>query len=293
MSHLSLNKTKVAVLSALFSAILYALCVPCAKILGKHVESAIMGGLLYLGAGSGLLLTALFKKGKANLSLTKTEAPYAAAMVLLDITAIILLMFGVSRTSGANVALLGNFELVATSVAAFSFFKEFVSIRLFCAIILITLASIVLSFEGAGSFIFNAGSILVLLSCVCWGIENNCTRMMSSKDTRQITIIKGCFSGAGGLIIAFLLGESLPQIKWLILTLLLGFVSYGISVSLYIYAQRFLGAAKTGAYYSVAPFFGVLISMIFLGERPDMKFYISLLIMLAASILVVRDTQNS
>lgn len=288
-----LNPNKTACLSAFLSAILFAVCVPFAKLLGLHVSSAVMGGLLYLGAGLGLLITFVLKHSKPDLSLTKKEFPYIVAMVLLDISAILFLMFGISKTTGANASLLGNFELVATSIAALLIFKEAISKRLFFAIFLITLASIILTFEGSGSFVFNVGSVLVLLSCVCWGFENNCTRMLSRKDTRQITIIKGCFSGFGGLLIAFLIGETFPEIKWIFLTLILGFVSYGISVSLYIYAQRFLGAAKTGAIFSSAPFFGVLFSLMLLGEKPLPQFYIALVIMIIASVLVIRDTHNS
>lgn len=287
------NQNKIAAVSALFSAILFAICIPFAKLLGNHIPSAIMGGLLYLGAGIGLLITLIIKQGKPNLSLTKKELPYIIAMIILDISAILFLMFGICKTTGANASLLGNFELVATTLAAFVIFKEAISKRLFLAIALITAASIILTFEGSGSFVFNIGSILVLLSCICWGFENNCTRMLSIKDTRQITIIKGCFSGIGGLIIAFLIGESLPEIKWAILAMLLGFISYGVSVSLYIYAQRFLGAAKTGAIFSSAPFFGVIFSLMLLGEKPLPQFYIALLIMLIASALIIRDTQNS
>lgn len=293
MKFLKPSKAHFADISALFSGILFALCVPFAKILSNYVSSAIMGGLLYLGAGVGLLISFMIKKGKPDLSLTKKELPYTILMIVLDISAIILLMFGISKTTGANASLLGNFELVGTTLAAFLIFKEKISKKLFLAILLITIASIILTFEGSGSFIFNMGSILVLLSCVCWGLENNCTRMLSSKDTRQITIIKGCFSGSGGLIIAFLSGEILPEIKWIILTLVLGFISYGISVSLYIYAQRFLGAAKTGAYFSAAPFFGVLFSLILLNEKPLFQFYIALFIMIIASILVIKDTHDS
>lgn len=293
MKSLRLNKTILAVFSALFAAILFGICVPFAKLLGSYMPSVMMGGVLYLGAGLGLLLTFILKQGKPDLSLTKNELPYAIAMVVLDITAIISLMIGISKTTGANAALLGNFELVVTSLAAFYFFKEVVSKKLFCAILLITIASIILTFEGAGSFIFNIGSMFILLSCVCWGIENNCTRKLSSKDTRQITIIKGCFSGMGGLLLAFILGEPVPALKFILLTLLLGFVSYGLSVSLYIYAQRYLGAAKTGAFFSVAPFFGVIFSLVLFGEKPLTQFYIAFLIMLIAALLVVRDTHNS
>lgn len=288
-----MKKTTIAVLCAFFSAILYAVCIPFAKILGNYVPSAVMGGLLYLGAGLGLLITTFIKQGSTELSLTPKEIPYMSAVVFLDIAAILLLMFGIANTTGANAALLGNFELAATTIAAFFVFKEFVSKRLVFAIILITVASIILSFEGEGSFVLNIGSISVLLACICWGVENNCTRMLSIRDTRQITLIKGCFSGLGGLIIAFWAGETLPATKWIILVLLLGFISYGISVTLYIYAQRFLGAAKTASCYSTAPFFGVLFSLLILGERPAISFYVALCVMVAATILVIRDTQNS
>ena len=288
-----MNKTTIAVLSAFLSAILYAVCIPFAKILGNYVPSVVMGGLLYLGAGLGLLITTFVKQGSPELALTKKDIPYMSGVVFLDIAAILLLMFGLANTTGANAALLGNFELAATTIAAFFVFKEFVSKRLVFAIILITVASIILSFEGEGSFVLNIGSISVLLACICWGVENNCTRMLSIRDTRQITLIKGCFSGLGGLIIAFLAGETLPAIKWVILVLLLGFISYGVSVTLYIYAQRFLGATKTASCYSTAPFFGVLFSLLILGERPEMSFYVAFLVMVVATILVIRDTQNS
>ena len=253
-----LTENKVtASLCAFLSAILFAVCVPFSKLLGAHIPSAVMGGLLYLGAGIGLLFTLMFKKTKPNLVLTKKELPYLTAMVILDITAILCLMFGIAKTTGANASLLGNFELAATSIAAY--------------------------------FLF----VLVLLSCICWGLENNCTRRLSIKDTRLVTIIKGCFSGFGGIVIAFCIGEMLPQVKWIILAMGLGFVSYGVSVSLYIYAQRFLGAAKTGAIFSSAPFLGVIFSVILLGENPLPQFYIAFIIMLAASFLIVRDTHNS
>lgn len=293
MKRLISNKSYVAFISALFSAILYAVCIPAVKMIGDNIPSVLTGGLLYLGAGLGLLLTTLFKSSKPQLALTKNEFPYILAMIFLDIAAITSLMFGVANTTAANASLFSNFELAATLVVAFFVFKEAVSKRLLWAIILITFAVLILSYQGAGSFVFNIGTIFVIFACICWGIENNCTRMISSKDTRQITIIKGCCSGAGSIFLALLLGEVFPGFKWVIIALLLGFVSYGISVSLYIYAQRFLGAAKTGAIYSMAPFFGVLFSMLFLGERPSVQFYIALIIMVLATTLVVIDTHNS
>ena len=287
------NKNLSAVLCALTSACLFALCIPFAKLLSNHVPTVTMGGLLYLGAGFGLFLTFLLKHSDSELSLTKKEIPYSICMIILDICAIIFLMLGISKTTGANASLIGNFELAATVIFAFLIFKEKISKNLFISILLITLASIILTFEGYGSFIFNIGSFFVLLSCICWGLENNFTRLLSIKDTRQITIIKGIFSGLGGLIISLIIGEVFPSTKWVLLTMCLGFFSYGISVCLYIYAQRFLGASKTGAIYSLSPYFGVVFSLIILKEKPLLQFYTALIIMIIATFLVIRDTKSS
>ena len=155
---------------------------------------------------------------------------------------------------------------------------------------LVTLASVILGFEGAGSFRFNTGSLLVLGAACCWGLENNCTRMLSTRSSVQITTVKGIFSGLGSLIVALVLGEKLPGLLWIAAVLLLGFVAYGLSINFYIKAQKDLGAAKTSAYYSIAPFLGVTFGMLILGERPAVRFYIGLAVMILATVLMVRDT---
>lgn len=279
---------------AILAAALYAINIPLSKLLLKHVDATMMAAFLYLGAGVGLLLystiTKLAGKTQKQEKLTKTELPYTIAMVVLDIIAPILLMFGIARTNSANVSLLNNFEIVATSIIALVIFKEVISKRLCMAICLVTIASVILSFEGNGAFVFNEGSLLVLGACVCWGFENNCTKMISNKSSVEIVTIKGCFSGLGSFIIALLLGECIPEIEWMIAVLLLGFVSYGLSIHFYIMAQKDLGAAKTSVYYSIAPFLGVAFSMLLLGERPSIQFYIALAIMLVSTILMVKDT---
>ena len=288
-------KTKaLAAVFAILAAALYAINVPLSKLLLEHVGTTMMAAFLYLGAGLGLLVYSVAGKAIGRITikepLTRKELPYTVAMVVLDIAAPILLMLGIARTNSANVSLLNNFEIVATSLIAFFIFKEVLTRRLCAAILLVTLASIILGFEGAGSFVLNTGSLFVLGACVCWGFENNCTRMISSKSSVEIVIIKGCFSGLGSLLIALLLGEKLPSPSWMLRVLLLGFVSYGLSINFYILAQKELGAAKTSAFYSVAPFLGVAFSMILLGERPDMQFYAALAIMLLATVLMVQDT---
>ena len=288
-------KTKaLAAVFAILAAALYAINVPLSKLLLEHVGTTMMAAFLYLGAGLGLLVYSVAGKAIGRITikepLTRKELPYTVAMVVLDIAAPILLMLGIARTNSANVSLLNNFEIVATSLIAFFIFKEVLTRRLCAAILLVTLASIILGFEGAGSFVLNTGSLFVLGACVCWGFENNCTRMISSKSSVEIVIIKGCFSGLGSLLIALLLGEELPSPSWMLRVLLLGFVSYGLSINFYILAQKELGAAKTSAFYSVAPFLGVAFSMLMLGERPDMQFYAALAIMLLATVLMVQDT---
>ena len=286
-----MNTKHTATAFAILAAALYAINIPLSKILLKQVEPTMMAAFLYLGAGLGLFLYGLIsgEKEKGD-PLTRAELPYTLGMIVLDIAAPILLMLGLERTSSANASLLNNFEIVATSLIAFFVFREALSKRLTLAIVLVTAASIALSFEGEGSFRFNMGSLLVLGAACCWGLENNCTRMLSSKSSVQITTIKGIFSGCGSLIVALIIGESFPQIAWIPAVLLLGFVAYGLSINLYIKAQKELGAAKTSAYYSVAPFLGGEFGMLLLGERPALQFYLGLGIMITATVLMVRDT---
>ena len=285
-------KTKtIATFFAILAAALYAINIPLSKILLQHVSPTLMAAFLYLGAGIGLFIYGkITKEQEHSESLTKSELPYTIGMILLDIAAPILLMLGLGSTNSANASLLNNFEIVATSCIAFLIFKEMISKRLTLAIILVTIASIMLSFEGKGNFEFNTGSLLVLAASCCWGLENNCTRMLSSKSSVQITTIKGLFSGLGSLIVALIVGENIPEIIWMIAVLILGFVAYGLSINFYIKAQKHLGAAKTSAYYSVAPFLGVFFGIVLLNETPCIQFYIGLIIMIIAIVLMIKDT---
>ena len=122
------------------------------------------------------------------------------------------------------------------------------------------------------------------------GFENNCTKMISNKSSVEIVVIKGIFSGLGSLVVALIAGESFPPVQWIFCALLLGFVAYGLSIHLYIMAQKDLGAAKTSAYYSIAPFLGVTFGMLILGERPAIQFYIALIVMIVSTYFMIKDT---
>ena len=284
----------LATMYAIVAAALYAINVPFSKMLLGYVEPTMMAAFLYLGAGLGMFACGIVSKaaGKATSTepLTEKELPYTIAMVVLDIIAPILLMFGIQSSNAANVSLINNFEIVATSLIALFVFKEIISQRLLVAIVLVTGASVILSFEGVGSFEFNIGSLFVFGACLCWGVENNCTRMISNKSSTEIVVIKGTFSGLGSLIVALAIGESIPSILWLFCVLLLGFVSYGLSIYFYVMAQKDLGAAKTSAYYSVAPFLGVAFGVLFLGERPAIQFYVALAVMIISTYFMIEDT---
>ena len=222
--------------------------------------------------------------------LTRRQLPFTLGMILLDIAAPILLMLGLARAPAAHVSLLNNFEIVATSLFALLLFRERISRRVWCAIFLITAASMLLSFEGAQSLRFSPGSLLVLGACLCWGLENNCTRALSQKSAVQIVQVKGLFSGLGSLLVARLAGESLPDWRSLFAAMLLGFVCYGLSIFLYVRAQSVLGAARTSAFYSVNPFLAAALSLLLLRQPLADAYPYALALMLLGLYLTVRET---
>lgn len=284
-----MDKTK-SILFAVLAAAFYAINVPLSKILLEHVGPTTMAALLYLGAGLGIGIISLFGKREKREKLVRRDLPFVIGMIVLDIVAPIFLMLGISLGTSSNSSLLGNFEIVATTLIALLAFKENVTKRLWVAIALITISSILLSFDGTDSFRFSFGSLFVLAATVCWGLENNCTRKISGKSTYEIVILKGIFSGFGSLIIAIINREVMPQVRYIALALLLGFVAYGLSIFLYVRAQRTLGAAKTSAYYAIAPFIGAFLSFIILKEKLSGMYLIALAVMITGTVLVVADT---
>ena len=291
------NKTTQAraVGFAILAAALYALNAPLSKVLLGQVPARMMAALLYLGAGAGMLLLRLLQKSMGKSSdeapLTRKELPYTVAMVVLDVAAPIFLMLGLTGTSAASASLLNNFEIVATSLIALAIFRERISGRLWLAIGLVTLSSIVLSLEGAGNLQFSLGSLLVLLACCCWGLENNCTRALSEKDPLEIVVVKGFGSGLGAMIVALVCGDHLPALLPALGALALGFVAYGLSIFFYIYAQRTLGAAKTSTWYAISPFIGVGLSLVIFRQIPGLMFWVALAIMAAGAYFAATDGQ--
>ena len=209
--------------------------------------------------------------------------------ILLDIAAPIFLLLGLSATTAATASLLNNFEIVATAIIALAIFKEKISPRLWGGIIFVCLSCILLSVEDLSSLKISFGAIFVLLACISWGIENNCTRRLSSKDPLQIVLLKGIFSGLGSVIIGAFLGEELTSLWSVVAVLGVGFVAYGLSIFFYVYAQRELGAARTSAYYAIAPFIGALLSLCIFRELPSEKYFAALFLMIIGAWLSSND----
>ena len=278
---------------AILAAALYSINAPFSKILLEFMPPTLMAGFLYVGAGIGITFIALILKMKKHetkeLKLTKSELPYTIAMIILDIAAPICLLFGLNATTAANASLLNNFEIVATAIIALMVFKEKISPRLWFGIFFITLSCGILSFEDVSSLHFSYGSLFVLLSAICWGFENNCTRKISSKDPLQIVLLKGIFSGIGSLIIGLYMGERTSSLWSIFAVLCIGFIAYGLSIYFYVYAQRLLGAARTSAYYAVAPFIATILSLIILREIPDITYYFALVLMIIGAWLSSQD----
>ncbi len=283
------RETGKGIALAILAASLYAINSPCSKLLLNEMPATIMAGFLYVGAGLSMIVVALLRKARGSSSemqLTRAELPYTVMMVVLDIAAPICLLWGLTGTTAANASLLNNFEIVATALIAWLAFRESISRRLWLGIVCITISCLILSFEDMSSVTFSYGSLLVLLACVCWGLENNCTRKLSSKDPMQIVILKGIGSGGGSLIIGFCFqGERLTSAWSVFAVLAVGAVAYGMSIFFYVYAQRILGAAKTSAYYAAAPFIGTLLSLLIFQEIPPAAFFVALVIMLLGAWL--------
>ena len=282
-----MSNKSLAIFFAVLAAALYAVSTPVSKALLQVVPPTMIAAFLYIGAGIGvgtMMLVRGARHHKTEQRLTHADIPYTLAMVVLDIAAPILMMFGLKTCSAANTSLLNNFEIVATAIIALMFFREAIDRRLWIAIGLVTVASILLSLEGSSlgdTFTFSRGSLLVLGATVCWGLENNCTRQIADRDPMEIVTIKGFGSGLGALCIALAIGEAFPSWQHLLVILLLGYVAYGLSIYFYTYAQRTIGAAKTSTYYATAPFIGALLSILFLGEP------VSTILTLASVIMAI------
>ena len=275
---------KKPIVYIIISASLFGMSSPLAKLLLKDISPVMLAGLLYLGAFIGLFLYSLFVKQNLPAAkaakLTRRDIPWlTGAIIAGGVIAPISQMVGLNLISGFSTSLLLNLEGAATAVIAVFFFRENAGKRLWFALLCMTAAGILLSWSPGQSKFNIAGPLLILLAVVCWGIDNNLTRQISDKNPIQITYLKGIAGGVIAVSIALLLGKTINIDFRLLLALLLGAFSYGISLVFFIKALSGLGSSRTGAFFSLGPFVGAAASIILLREWIGWVMFPALLLM--------------
>jgi drug/metabolite transporter (DMT)-like permease len=254
------------VLAALGAALLFGAGTPVAKTFLLSVEPWLMAGLLYLGSGIGLLVYRL-ARNLPRAHLEPGEWPWLAGAVISGgCIAPVLLMYGLSGMPASAASLLLNAEGVFTALLAWFVFRENFDRRIALGMAAIVAGAVVLSWPGEMRFGALWPTLAVLGACLAWGIDNNLTRRVSLSDATWIAAVKGLGAGIVNLLIAFALGSRFPALDVVAAALVVGLLSYGVSLTLFVLALRNLGTARTGAYFSVAPFFGAVIAIAFLGE---------------------------
>lgn len=277
-----------AVIYAILAAIFYGFSIPFSKPLLSELSPLLLASLLYLGAGIGIFLVNQARHPITTLAVSTNDRKAMVGMVLLDVLAPILLLWGLKSSPAASASLLNNFEIVATTLIAMTLFRERVTSNVLWAIAIITLSSLILSVEDWSTLHFSLGSLLILGATITWGLENNLTRQLAHRDPLHIVIIKGLGSGVSALVLAAVWDWGTPTLIPVILALLLGFVAYGLSIAFYIRAQRDLGASKTSAYYAVAPFVGMALGWILYNDPLKLSFWIALGLMILGTGLLIR-----
>jgi drug/metabolite transporter (DMT)-like permease len=263
---------RVAVLYALASAALFGLSTPAAKVLVGSVHPAVLAGLLYCGAGIGVaalrrVLPSAMISGAPEVALGRSELPWLAGAILAGgVVGPLLLMVGLARTDAAAASLLLTLEGVATALMAWFVFHENFDRRIALGMVFLVAGAAVLSWSGTptlGTFI---GPLAIVGACLCWGLDNNLTRKVSLADPLQVVELKGLIAGPCNLVLGLSIGAQIPGLSAVMVAGVVGFLGYGVSLALFVVALRHLGTARTGAYFSTAPFLGSVAAVLVLGE---------------------------
>lgn len=266
--------------SALAAAALFGASTPFAKLLIGEVSPLVLAAALYLGSGLGLAAWVCVRARLPNRQpvspIARTDWPWiAAAIAAGGVAGPILLMQGLARTDASTASLLLNLEAVLTATIAWTVFRENVDRRVFAGMAAIVAGGVLLSVGAAPRAEGFAGALLIAAACLAWAIDNNLTRRVSGGDAATLASLKGLVAGTVNLALAWMLAAPLPGAAGWIGAGLLGFLGYGVSLALFIVALRNLGTARTGAYFSVAPFVGAALSLAVLGERPGSVFWLA------------------
>jgi drug/metabolite transporter (DMT)-like permease len=280
---LQLNK---GIASALGAAVLFGASTPIAKTLVGDIPPILLAGLLYAGSGLGLAVVLAFRcVANGDDATTKIAWPpgsdigwLASAILFGGVLGPVLLMSGLASTAASVTALLLNLEAVFTAALAWFVFHENFDRRIAAGMALIVLGGIVLSWTP-GELSLSSGALLVAAACLCWAIDNNLTRRVAASDATVIACVKGLAAGAVNIGAAVLMGAAMPPLSWTLAAGLVGLVGYGISLALFVVALRDLGAARTGAYFSIAPFIGAALALVLQGEPVSLPLVVAAVLM--------------
>lgn len=273
-----------AILAALGAAALFGASTPFAKLYVGELSAVLLAGLLYLGSGTGLLTLRLLRDhGWRPTGLVRARWPWLlAAIVCGGVLGPTLLMLGLARMSAASASLLLNLEGVLTAVIAWLVFREHTNRRMVMGMAFVSLGALLLSWPNgslsAGAAV--SGAALLLGACLCWALDNNLTRHVSEADALFLAGVKGISAAAVNIGLALASGQQMPQPGVLAPVLLIGFLGYGLSLALFVLALRQLGTARTGAYFSAAPFFGAAIAIGVFRESTTPLFWLASLLMM-------------
>lgn len=285
-----------AAFTALLAAALFGATTPLAKSLLGSLSPFMVAGLFYLGSGVGLAAVILVQRIRRTTHERQNESRLKVAQIPWLIGAIAsggvagpaLLMLGLTTTPAATSALLLNLEGVFTAVIAWVVFRENVDLQVFLGIVAIVVGGVLLSWHP-GAIGVPLGALLVAGACGCWAIDNNLTRKVSTNDAMVIACLKGLVAGSVNFVIALLIGAHVPGIGKMAAAMMTGFAGYGVSLVLFVVALRNLGTARTGAYFSIAPLFGVVLSLILWPEMPSVHFWVAAVLMILGVWLHLRE----
>lgn len=277
-----MNRTAVSY--AVLSAAMFGVSTPAAKLLVGSIHPATLAGLLYCGAGIGVAvlrrIVPSIVTGAPETAVSRAELPWlAGAIGVGGVLGPLLLMFGLAHTDAATASLLLTLEGAATALIAWFIFHENFDRRVALGMACLVAGAAVLSWSGAPNLGSIVGPLAIAGACVAWGLDNNLTRKVSLADPLQIAMLKGLIAGPFNLFLGFSISGMIPSISGILLTGVVGFVGYGISVALFVVALRDLGTARTGAYFSTAPFIGSVVALIVFREPVTAQLIVAGLLM--------------
>jgi drug/metabolite transporter (DMT)-like permease len=272
---------------ALLAAVLFGASTPLAKSVSPRVDPVLMAGMLYVGSGLGLAAYACLRArrrgiGSPQAALTRKDTPWLAGAILAGgVVGPVLLMWGLAKTPASSASLLLNLEGVLTALLAWFVFRENFDVRIALGMALIAAGGICLTWMGRPEVGVPWGALAIAGACFAWAVDNNLTRKVSASDPVQIAMLKGLVAGSVTAALGLALGAKRPGAPVVLAVGVIGLCGYGLSLTLFVLALRHLGTARTSAYFSIAPFVGAALSILFLGDRLTLVFGIAAMLMSA------------